>query len=160
MAKKRRRRLEQEQSDRSPERVLSGESPWSLIGLGEVLTHAAGLHKTPHDDWDRREKGVNLLNDDGTVSRLVFNPDMLENQVMSFIVKRLRDEGADEEMVMSHGWRFWESMAFLTQNAARLREERLVIDDPSDAEAALLFGCSIRLARRAPPQRFEWSMKM
>ena len=67
--------------------MLTGDIPWSADELGEVLDHASKLHNTPHDDWDRREKGINLVADDGSVSRVVFNPDMMPNQVMDFLIK-------------------------------------------------------------------------
>ena len=120
------------------DRIPTGEIPWSREEMGEALSRAATLHMTPHDDWDRRQKGLDLVDDDGSVSRIIFNPDMMPNQIMDFIIARQRAKGASEEVMMSHMWRFMESMAFLKQNDARLRESELIIDDPNDPDAAMI----------------------
>jgi hypothetical protein len=111
-----------------------------MEGLGDVLQHAVRLHHTPHDDWDRREKGINLLEDDGVVSRIRFNPDMFENQMMDYIIARLREQGLSQNVMMSHGWRYMEATAFMSQNAKRLREEGLIVDDPDDSDASMISG--------------------
>jgi hypothetical protein len=118
--------------------MLTGEIPWSADELGAVLDHAVELHHTPHDDWNRREKGVNLLNDDGSVDRLRFNPDMIENQMMDYLISRLRKQGVSQPVMMSHGWRFMETMAFLNEHSKRLRQEALIVDDPNDADALMI----------------------
>jgi hypothetical protein len=120
--------------------MMTGEIPWSAEELGAVLQHAIALHHTPHDDWDRREKGINLLNDDGSVDRIRFNPDMFENQMMDFIIARLRKQGLSQDVMMSHGWRYMEATGFIAEHVKRLRQEELVIDDPDDPEASMISG--------------------
>jgi CRISPR-associated DxTHG motif protein len=120
------------------DRVTTGEIPWTRAELGEAFAHAATLHNTPHDDWDRTKKGVNPMWDDGSVSEITFNPDNMPNQVMGFIVGRLRKKGATDEEIMSHGFRFMETMAFVTEHMARLRDEDLIQDDLADPAAMMV----------------------
>ena len=144
MAKKRRPpRQKQPPSDDLPPppnfaRAQTGEVPWTLDGLGAVLAHAAKLHNTPHDDWNRHERGINLQHDDGSLSRLSLNPDMMTNQMGVFIVDELRKQGANPEVITCHLYRFLEAQAFLAENFARIRQEGLIVDDPTDPDASLL----------------------
>jgi len=98
--------------------------------------HAAALHNTPHDDWNRQEAGVSIANDDGSVSRVVFNPDIMLNQVMQWLMARFRKQGLSDETKMSHAWRFMEVQAFLADHAAALRREGLVRDDATEPDCA------------------------
>lgn len=126
------------------ERIRSGEIPWSFEGVSELLEHAAKLRHTPRDDWDRKRRGIAIQHEDGTVSSFSFNPDMPINQLGHFLVDKFRKEGLDRETTMSHLWRFMEIQAFLSEHAEELRRERLIIDDESDPNAALISGGLLR----------------
>ena len=52
------------------ETVQSGGIPWSLDGLVEAIEHWGDLFATPHDDWDRKKRGLRLENDDGSLTAL------------------------------------------------------------------------------------------
>ena len=111
-----------------------GQIPWTTEELGAALDRAAQLHNTPHDDWNRRERGVTFQEPDGSQSRIVFNPDKMENQIMHWLHDQWRAQGLAPETVMAHSWRFFEVMGFLSAHSARLRAEGLVGEDPSDPD--------------------------
>ena len=110
-------------------RIHSGEIPWSLKELGAAFAHAAVLHETPHDDWDRRPVGGG-----DSVSQIVFNPDLMDDQLMQWLMDKFKVQGLTHEEKMSHAWRFMEAQVFLKGNVARLRLETLLGDDPSDSD--------------------------
>lgn len=118
------------------ERVRSGEIPWTVEGLGAVMMHAAELHNTPHDDWDRKEHGVSIAMEDGSVTRVVFNPDMMLNQIMQGTMVRLKKEGVSRETAMSHFWRIIEARIFLADHVGALRQSGLIVDEPADPDCA------------------------
>jgi hypothetical protein len=152
MSKKKKRKQSKIESSH-PESLgnafLTGEIPWTQEGLEEALAHIAKLHNTPRDDWDRRKKGITLIDDDGSLSRITFNPDMMPNQIMDFIIARGRERGESQEKIMSHSWRFMEIMGFLRDNDSRLREEKLVMDDPTDPAASMISGSLLRILATA-----------
>jgi hypothetical protein len=139
MAKSRRPRRPRREPPFDPvddKRVRSGEIPWSLDDLGAAFERAAALHNTPHDDWERKEVGVSIADEGGSVSRLVFNPDIMLNQIMQWLMVRFQKQGLSRETKMSHAWRFMEIQALLADHDAVLRREGLVKDDPTEPDCA------------------------
>ncbi len=127
-----------------------GRIPWSLDELGATLARAAELHEIPHDDWDRAERGVTMREADGSTSRIVFNPDRLENQIMHWLHSRWHDQGLDEQTRMAHSWRLFEALAFLSTNKDRLLLEGLVMTDPDQPERAGISSGLVRALAESP----------
>lgn len=110
--------------------VQSGRIPWSFEELIAALDFANGLLKTPQDDWERAPRGITLELEPGSLSRFVFNPDMLDNQLGLWLADRLKDQGVDETTRMSHLWRFFLIRSFMATNQAALRDAGIVKNDP------------------------------
>lgn len=116
------------------DRVFSGEIPWSLEELMDAIERAGSLLDTPHDDWDRRERGLIMLDGEtGERSKLVFNPDVLDNQIAHFLMSRFRERGYDLVTKQSHLFRFMTIRAFLASQAQALINDGLVRQE-SDAQ--------------------------
>ncbi len=115
--------------------VNSGQLPWSLEGLAEAIERWSELRGTPHDDWDRRRRGLLLEDDDGSKSEIVFNPDVIENQIMNWLMDRFTKHGLSQTEKVSHAWRLMEVQAFLAENHERLKLEGFIICTPEHPEA-------------------------
>jgi hypothetical protein len=105
---------------------------------------------TPHDDWDRRRRGLRVEHENGSTSDLVFNPDSIENQIMFWLMDYLAAQGLDETTKACHAFRLWEVRAFLAQHHGRLRSEGLIIDDPDDPYAFLVSEALISVLATVP----------
>jgi hypothetical protein len=95
---------------------------WSADEYWAVIGERARLEVTPHDDWNRDLGRIHAPDMPGGPATLRFNPDIVTNQVMDFMVKRYRD--LDRLTVMSHMNRYMVMNEFL-----RVNEERLIADD-------------------------------
>ncbi len=73
--------------------------------------------------------------DDGSVSRLTFNPDIIETQIADYMVERMRDRRLDAATTMSHMFRYFAMNMFLRTHMERLIQEGLITRDPDDEEA-------------------------
>lgn len=110
-----------------------GRIPWTVDEYMAVLAERRRLDKTPHDDWDRRERGM-LLEDreTGVVQKFVFNPDVMENQIGHFVCQRYKDK--PRHIVMAHLMRYFAMNEFFHTNQPRLMEEGLIKSDPQGEE--------------------------
>ena len=132
--------------------VQSGRLPWSFKELIAALDFANHLCRTPHDDWDRRPKGVTLDCGDGIPTRLTFNPDILDNQIGLWLSHRLREQGHDYTTRMSHVWRFFEVRDFMNENQAVLRQVGLIKDAPGECGAQLISESLLKVLAESPYQ--------
>ncbi len=118
------------------EAIQTGAIPWSENELVEAMDHFEWLSTTPHDDWDRKPERISIEFGDGRVETLRFNPDMVDNQMASFIRDRCRARGYDRTTTMSHMWRFMEIRSFVAQKYERLVADGLIRPEPNQERAA------------------------
>lgn len=110
-----------------------GRIPWTVDEYMTVLAERRRLEQTPHDDWDRREYGLVLTNQEtGEATRIVFNPDKVENQIAHFVRERYNAEA--RYLIMAHLLRYFTMNDFLRRNQGRLIEEGLIRPDPDSEE--------------------------
>lgn len=120
------------------ELIQNGRIPWSFEELSAALDFANTLLETPHDDWDRRRRGVTIEHKDGLLARFTFNPDMLDNQLGIWLSERMKDQGLDHPTRMAHVWRFFLIRAFMADNQQALRNAGIVKDDPEGSGSHLV----------------------
>jgi hypothetical protein len=110
-----------------------GRIPWTVEEYMTVLSERKRLDETPHDDWDRQERGLLLHNREaGIVQKILFNPDVVEKQIAYFI--RERYNGQPHHVIMAHLMRYFAMNEFFRTNQPRLTEEGLIKSDPDRVE--------------------------
>ncbi|NOT09865.1 MAG: hypothetical protein HOP28_16855 [Gemmatimonadales bacterium] len=114
-----------------------GDTPWTLEGLGNALAHAATLHHTPRDDWDRRRRAFVVEDTAGTEREFGLNLDRIQTQLGLWLAQQLREQGVDNSTCQCHMWRLFEAIDFLLNHQDRLKEAGLIrplADDPDGVE--------------------------
>jgi hypothetical protein len=101
-----------------------GSIPWSAEEYWAVIGERGRLEVTPHDDWNRNLGVIHVPDMPGGPTTLRFNPDMVTNQVMTFIAKRYHEQQLDQLTIMSHMNRYMVMNEFL-----RVNEQRLIAED-------------------------------
>lgn len=114
--------------------AMKGEIQWSKEGLFGALERWMELKDTPHDDWDRRERGLYLVGEERT-SRIRFNPDHIENQMAFWIQEQYADQG--QEVAGSHLWRWMQVRGFLSRHHRRCEEVDLILTSSEGKEAGI-----------------------
>ncbi len=113
-----------------------GRIPWSAEEYMVVVNERRRLEHTPHDDWDRREKGFFIHDrDTGIVQKFAWNPDIVENQIGYFVRERYKDQ--PHHVIVSHLMRYFAMNEFFRTNQPRLMEEGLIRSDPGGVEGVV-----------------------
>jgi hypothetical protein len=118
-----------------------GRIPWSADEYMVVLNYRKQLGETPHDDWDRRDRGILIAHSDGWAEKYLFNPDAAENQIAYFVRERYR--GQPHHVVMTHLMRYFAMNKFFHTHQSRLHEEALIRSDPDGVEGQVEVAAAI-----------------
>ncbi len=102
------------------EKFANGTVPWSADECTGVMEWYHKTLNTPKDDWNLQDLGINLRNDDGSVSRLSFNMFHPMNQLGTYMVERYGTGTAPY-----HIHRFMLIMDFLSDYHQRLTNDGL-----------------------------------
>jgi hypothetical protein len=94
-----------------------GTIPWSVDECIEIMGWYQRLNKTPKDDWDLKERGFCLKDEEsGEVKKLVLNQFMPINQLGLYMAHRYKSD-----VMPYHFNRLMEIMAFLCDHLQELK---------------------------------------
>jgi hypothetical protein len=112
---------------------MDGSIPWSAAEYWALLREGERLHALPHDDWDRRPRGVVVPGG----SRIGLMPDSLVAQMGLYLVERYRD--LPYETSMSHVYRWLTIAEFLKMHRDRLRADEMIVQgaEPRDLRVSV-----------------------
>jgi len=105
--------------------ILEGKYPWNYKDFMSVANWMHELKQKPLDDWDLKERGL-LLEDEQGCRKITINNFLPENQLGIFMMKNF---GVD--VFRRQFYRFMEIMQFVRKNRDRLEKDKMLIKGKS-----------------------------